>query len=42
MMQGTTQPRPPAAGGILTAIGGILVLVSSFPIWGRVSATAGG
>jgi hypothetical protein len=42
MMQGTTtKSRPPAAGGIITAIGGILVLVSSFPIWGRVSTTAG-
>ena len=41
MMQGTTQSRPPAAGGIITAIGGILVLVSSFPIWGRVAEANG-
>ncbi|HEY7282213.1 MAG TPA: hypothetical protein VID47_11535 [Actinomycetota bacterium] len=41
MMQGTAQSRPPGAGGIITAIGGLLVLVSSFPIWGRVAEANG-
>ena len=35
-----TAPRRPMAAGALTTLGGILTLVSSFLIWGRVTALA--
>ncbi len=41
MQQTTTPGRPPKAGGVLVALGGVLILASSFLVWGRVSATDG-
>src|SRR5712691_1471549 len=36
-----TAPRPSLAAGALATLGGILTLVSSFLVWGRVVATNG-